>query len=273
MTLHDFPFPLGVQITLSSNNDYPALLDQLRTIQKLSYSVIELNIENLDSADLSDIKQCLSESDLSMSNLATGATAKFEKLSLSSSDLEVRTHSITRTRKMIEVAAFFNAGMIIGFMKGGPSGDPESARERLTDSLNRITDIAEDKEVLILLEATNRHETVVAKTIQETNEIIKEVGSEALTILPDTYHMNIEEPSLLGSLPDSLSKFQTIHLSDDNRRFPGFGTIDFPSLFQFLTDAGYDGYLTLEGNTELGFEADLAAATNYLTRTFQTVGR
>ena len=267
----NFPFPLGVQFTLSSEDDCPAFRNRLRAIRKLGYSVIELNIEDLETADFSMIKDCLSESGLSMSNLATGATAKFEGLSLSTSDSAIRTRSIERTRKMIEVASFYSAGMIIGILKGGPTEEREPARERIIDSLNQVTDLAEEKGVLILLEAINHHQTVVANTILETSEIIKEVGSEALAILPDTYHMNIEEASLLGSLQEHLKDFQTIHLSDDNRRFPGFGGIDFPGLFRYLVNANYQGYLTLEGNTPQGFEVDLAQAAEYLNLTFQNI--
>lgn len=268
MDTKKFPFPLGVQFTLSSECDYPAFRKQLRTIMELGYSVIELNIEDLETADLSVIKDYLSETGLSMSNFATGATAKFEGLSLTATDAKVRKDSIARTRKLIEVASYFDAGIIIGVLKGGPLEDPQPARRRIVESLNQIVDIAEDCGTLILLEAINRRETVIANTIKETKEIINEVGSKAVTILPDTYHISIEESSMFGSISKYLGIFQTIHISDNNRRFPGFGSIDFLSLFRALTEAGYAGYLTLEGNTVQEFKIDLTIATRYLAQTF-----
>ena len=268
MDTETFPFPLGVQFTLSSECDYPAFRKRLRTIRELGYSVIELNIEDLRTADLSLIKDCLLENGLSMSNFATGATAKFEGLSLTTTDDMVRKDSITRTRELIEVAAYFDAGMIIGMLKGGPSEDPRLSHKLIVESLNQIVDVAEDLGILILLEAINRLETAIANTIWETEEIINEVGSKAMTILPDTYHISIEESSIFGSLSKYLDAFQTIHISDNNRRFPGFGCIDFLSLFRALIDAGYNGYLTLEGNTAQAFEIDLTIATQYLAKTF-----
>ena len=89
-----------------------------------------------------------------------------------------------------------------------------------------------------------------------------------MTILPDTYHISIEESSMFGSISKYLGIFQTIHISDNNRRFPGFGSIDFLSLFRALTEAGYAGYLTLEGNTVQEFKIDLTIATRYLAQTF-----
>jgi sugar phosphate isomerase/epimerase len=53
---------------------------------------------------------------------------------------------------------------------------------------------------------------------------------------------------MFESLTRHRARFISLHLSDNNRRFPGFGSIDFRRVIQQLRDIGYTGRLAIEGN-------------------------
>jgi sugar phosphate isomerase/epimerase len=76
--------------------------------------------------------------------------------------------------------------------------------------------------------------------------------------------MNIEESNLYNAL-DRYSKYYTsIHLSDNNRFFPGFGAIDFSAIFDHLKKSGFTGRLAIEGNLKNDFNSDIRKSVEYL---------
>lgn len=69
---------------------------------------------------------------------ATGAAAKAFELSLSSADEPVRRRSVEKCLEFIEFGRLFGAGVIVGFLKGGPGPDREQRRQRFQASLLEV---------------------------------------------------------------------------------------------------------------------------------------
>ena len=76
---------------------------------------------------------------------------------------------------------------------------------------------AESKGVVLLLEPVNRYETNLINTLNDGLDIIEEIGSDHLKLLPDTFHMNIEESSIEESIVRAGSSIGYIHFADSNR--------------------------------------------------------
>ena len=83
-------------------------------------------------------------------------------------------------------------------------------------------------------------------------------------ILPDTFHMNIEEKDMFASLRKHWGHYSNLHISDNNRRFPGFGAIRFGDLFNFLRSIDYGGTVAIEGNAGNDLLSDIRATMEYL---------
>jgi sugar phosphate isomerase/epimerase len=162
-------------------------------------------------------------------------------------------------------AAGTRTGVILGFLKGGVAPDAAQARERFAASLRQIIPHAEQMSVAVLVEATNRYESSVANSLADTEQLLSGFGSGSAQMLPDTFHMNIEESDMLESLRAHRDRFSSLHLSDNNRFFPGFGAIDFGRLIGFLKSIGYQGRLAIEGNVRDSVESDLRASVELLT--------
>jgi sugar phosphate isomerase/epimerase len=199
-----------------------------------------------------------------MTMFASGATAKAEGLSLSHLDDRVRSASIQRCRELIDFASELGAGLIVGFLKGGVRADPLSAGECFVDSLGRLEAHVRTREVPLLIEATNHYESAVANSLEDAAAAIQDFRNPYLRILPDTYHMNIEESSMHGALIRFRELYDSLHISDNNRLFPGLGGIDFLSLLRFLKEVGYTGGIAIEGNLRDSFEEDLRASMRLL---------
>jgi 5-keto-L-gluconate epimerase len=58
--------------------------------------------------------------------------------------------------------------------------------------------------------------------------------------------MNIEEPSIEGSIREAGGLIFHFHYADSNRWYPGAGHLDFPSIMESLYATGYRGFISGE---------------------------
>ena len=76
--------------------------------------------------------------------------------------------------------------------------------------------------------------------------------------------MNIEERSLSAALVKYRHLYDNVHISDNNRRFPGFGAIDFYQILSLLKALDYRGFISIEGNAARSLGEDVVEACRYL---------
>lgn len=236
----------------------------LETLQRLGFDGIELNIRDPDAVDPQRLKAYLAEFGLVLSMFASGFTAKTFQLSLCTADEARRRESIRRSARFLEFAREFGAGVIAGYLKGAPADAGPAARELLAASIQELAPLAERLATPLLIEAVNRFEAPVGHSLADTWEIARQAGSPCVQILPDTFHMNIEEANLEQALAAHRNCFTSFHLSDNTRHFPGLGAIDFARVLAALDGIGYQGKLAIEGNIRQSFVADVEAAMRHL---------
>ena len=260
-----FPYKLSVQTVLPDNYlKDPEFIMQMTTLQENGFWGVELNIADPLTADIKQLKEFLSAFDLELSMYASGLTAKVFSLSLSSTEETNRKNAVQKIKEMADAIDSPEIGIILGFFKGAKSNEPDKAKTQFRKSLDELAPYIIKKQVPLLIEATNRYESSIANTLEETADLVKDYNSKYLQILPDTYHMNIEESDLFDAL-DRYSKYYTsIHLSDNNRFFPGFGAIDFSAIFTYFKKSGFTGRLAIEGNLKNDFHSDIRKSVEYL---------
>jgi D-psicose/D-tagatose/L-ribulose 3-epimerase len=267
-------YPLAIQLSLPENyRDDGYFAEVLRTLQSLSFSGVELNILHPEQIDPDDLQDYLNTFALPMTMFATGATAKALGLSLSSPDESVRRRSVEKCLEFIEFVRRFGAGLILGFLKGGPGPEREQRRQSFRTSLLEVAPSALEKKVPLLIEATNRYESAVANSLDDAYDLVSPVTDNPFVrILPDTFHMNIEERDQFASLKKYEALYDSVHISDNNRFFPGYGAIRFAELFNFLVDSGYGGGLAIEGNVKEDLLSDIRGTVEYLGPLLRTTG-
>jgi len=261
-----FIFPLSIQLTLpEAYREDEHFRQVLESLRRHGFSGVELNIVRLEQIDPQELKSFLYNFDLKMTMFASGAAAKASGLSLSSEDADLRARSVAGCVKFIEFAGQFDAGVIIGFLKGGPAQDREKARRVFQESLRTIAPRALELQVPVLIEATNRYEAAVANSLDDTFGLIAAAGGNPfIKMLPDTFHMNIEERDQFDALTRHAALYDSLHISDNNRYFPGFGVISFDRIVDFLKSMGYRGGIAIEGNIKEDLVSDIRETMKYL---------
>lgn len=82
---------------------------------------------------------------------------------------------------------------------------------------------------------------------QQALEIFKQVGSDNLFLQYDIYHMQIMEGDLARTIEANIGRIAHMQLADNpGRHEPGTGEINFPFLFKFINQIGYDGWIGCE---------------------------
>jgi sugar phosphate isomerase/epimerase len=116
----------------------------------------------------------------------------------------------------------------------------------LVEAIRECAEAAAGTGVRFALEPMNRYETDLIHTVADGLELIDRVGAPNFGLLLDTFHMNIEEPSIEDGIRTCGDRVFHVHVADSNRWHPGAGHLDFPSILETLSAIGYDGFVSGE---------------------------
>ena len=126
-----------------------------------------------------------------------------------------------------------------------PSGR-EAELDRAAQTISSAADDAASAGIVIALEALNRYETHLLRTLADAEGLRRLIDSPTVQLMADVFHMNIEEDSIPAALRAHAQHIAHVHLADSQRREPGSGHLDFDAVFEALGDNGYKGPLAME---------------------------
>jgi D-psicose/D-tagatose/L-ribulose 3-epimerase len=132
--------------------------------------------------------------------------------------------------------------------------------------LRELAEYASDYDINLVIEPLNRYSTPICTNSEDAKYIVNQVDHEHLGMMLDTFHMNIEEDSIYDAIVASNSLLKHIHVSDNNRKMPGFAHIDFDAVVRGLKKIKYSKYITFEPTIEsTDYEFDLKAGLEHFT--------
>ncbi len=216
---------------------------------RLGYDGVELNLRDSRALDQGALMARLEELGLFVGAIATGQTWITDGWSLYHPDGAAVRKALDRLQGHIDFAARLGCMVITGGIRGriaAGAADPAGIRERGLAALRECAAYAADRGVTLLLEPINRYETDLVNTTEEGLELIDRTGAGNIKLLLDTFHMNIEDPSIEDGFRRAGARLGYVHLVDSNRRAPGLGHLDFARLLKVLDGMGYDGILDFE---------------------------
>src|SRR5512133_271518 len=117
----------------------------------------------------------------------------------------------------------------------------------VTGNLKTLCRYAEERGKQICLEPLNRFETDFINTCDQALQMIKDVGSPALKVQLDTFHMNIEEKNQAEAIRKAGKHLGHLHACGCDRGIPGNDHIDWKGIAKALKDINYQGDVVIEG--------------------------
>ncbi len=149
-----------------------------------------------------------------------------------------------------------------------PSGvESDALLETFVHNLKFAAAKLKDAGITLLIEPINIRDIPGFYLINtgQARAIIQQVGSDNLKLQYDIYHMQIMEGDLAPTIESNLDIIRHVQIADNpGRNEPGTGEINYPFLFDFLDEKGYDGWIGCEYRPLTTTEAGLDWIRPYL---------
>jgi sugar phosphate isomerase/epimerase len=194
----------------------------MRHLAELGYQGVELAIRDPTQVDVDEIADAARQAGVIVPAIGTGQAFLEEGLALTAPDPAVRERTMARLEAHLPAAGRLGAVLIVGLIHGPipPDTDRGRATEWLLAGLAHVSRRAAERGVRIVIEPINRYESNWLNTVDEVMDLIGRLGADNVGVLPDTFHMNIEERDLSAALERARPRLWHVHVADSNRRAP-----------------------------------------------------
>jgi len=214
---------------------------------QMGYEGVELALKHPDKVDAEQLAVWLSRARMEVSCISTGQVYAALGLSFTDADPARRAELQRIYTKLIDLASEFGQMVNIGRIRGQIGAKSrDEAEELFIEMARELCAYGAARGVTLLLEPANRYELDFVNNVEEGVALLDKVGMENLRLMPDLFHMNIEDITIAGELAKYKDQMAYIHFADSNRRAPGQGHIDFEGILDTLRRVGYDGWIAVE---------------------------
>jgi D-psicose/D-tagatose/L-ribulose 3-epimerase len=224
-------------------------------IRALGFDFVELLVpEPEDDLDLAETRAAIADAGLGVVLAARVSLAR----NIAGSDEAARKGGADYLAHCVAVANALGARIVGGPLYGQPlvfagrapapvdEAEREARFDRTVSALRTAARLAADAGVTLALEPLNRFETDVVSTTAQGIAVVDAVGHSGLGLLLDTFHMNMEDPSIAGAIRQAGRRLVHFQANESHRGFPGTGHVDWPDVMRALVEIGYDGPISLE---------------------------
>lgn len=245
---------MKLSVAIASKDALPSAFVVFRGIDasikkaaELGYDGVELALKSSDEVEAARLRSLLRETGLSISAVSTGQVWSARQLSFMDEDKQKRKELKKTFCGFIDLASDFGQKVNIGRIRGTFNERDRSFCEDLfIDMIRYLAEYAGKKGVSLMIEPVNRYETDFINNTEECALMIKKAGCGNLKMMPDVFHMNIEDAHIGDALRRSHEYVDYVHFADTNRHAPGQGHMNWDEIFAALHDIGYKGWTSVE---------------------------
>jgi len=223
-----------------------------KTFKKWGFDTVEIPIEDPSHIDPAKVKAAADKAGIAIGSVCAcmGPGRDFRG---SEAD---QAAAMAYCKALIDQAVVLGCPSLIGpvYSVVGKADAVEPAQQKVewalvVKNLKVLAAYAAQKGVTICVEPLNRFETDFLNTCDQGLRLIKAVGSPALKLHLDTFHMNIEEKDQAAAIRKAGKLLGHFHACGSDRGTPGGDHIAWPSIVKALKSVGYKGDVVIESFT------------------------
>ncbi len=222
--------------------------ESIRKAADYGYHGIELALKEASDVEPAKLDRMLAARNLQASCISTGQVYAVLNLYFTHPDPSARQRVLEVFRGLVDLAQdhgrLINVGRARGFYQEGQK--PEETEQLFIDMARRICDMGAAKGVTLMIEPVNRYELNFVNSVDDAARLLARVERKNVGIMPDVFHMNIEDAHIGESLYRNSKWVNYIHFADSNRLAPGQGHLDFADVLDGLKRAKWDGWVSIE---------------------------
>ena len=222
------------------------------TFKKWGFETVEIPVEDPSHIDPVKVRQALDKHGLKCGSVCACMGPGRD---LRGTPEEQRT-AMDYCKKLIDQMVVLGCPSLIGpvysVVGKADAVEPDRQKEEwalVVNNLKELAKYAEEKGVQICIEPLNRFETDFLNTCDQGLRLIRAVGSKAVKLHLDTFHMNIEEKNQAAAIRKAGKLLAHFHACGSDRGTPGNDHIDWKPIAKALKDVRYQGDVVIESFT------------------------
>jgi D-psicose/D-tagatose/L-ribulose 3-epimerase len=223
-----------------------------KTFKRWGFQTVEIPIEDTSHIDPRHVK-----AELDRHGLACGSVCACmgPDRDLRGTPEQQRT-GLDYMKKLIDQMVTLECPSLIGPVYSAvgradavPPAEYKQQWKAVVNNLRDLCDYAESKGRQVCLEPLNRFETDFINTCDQALRMVGDVGSPALKVHLDTFHMNIEEKDQAKAIRKAGKLLGHFHACGSDRGTPGNDHIDWKPIAAALKAIKYKGDVVIESFT------------------------
>ncbi|HZJ09977.1 MAG TPA: sugar phosphate isomerase/epimerase family protein [Trueperaceae bacterium] len=227
-------------------------LDLVGHAAELGAEVLEVAVEELDLVDGAALR-----AELDRHGIGAAVCGAFGPgRDVGSADRAVAESTKAYVVGLMDLAVTLGARVICGPIYGSvglarrlPPDERSAEFDRVAASLRELAQEATGRGVVLALEVLNRFETDRLNTVEQGLKLCDAVGSDAVGLHLDTFHMHLEEKDSPDAVRRAGQRLYHLHASENDRGVPGTGQVAWRSIMAVLADGAYAGDIIIESFT------------------------
>ena len=220
--------------------------------KKWGFDTVEIPIEDPSHIDAAQVRAALDKAGLACGSICAcmGPGRDFRGTA------EEQKTAMDYCKALIDQAVILGCPSLIGpvYSVVGKADAVDPAQQKkewalVVKNLKVLAKYAEKKGVQICVEPLNRFETDFLNTTDQGLKLIKDVGSPALKLHLDTFHMNIEEKNQAAAIKKAGKLLAHFHACGTDRGTPGNDSLQWEPIVKALKSIKYKGDVVIESFT------------------------
>lgn len=222
------------------------------TFKRWGFDTVEIPIEDPSHIDTAKVRAAAEKAGLAIGSVCAcmGPGRDFRGTP------EEQKTAMDYCRAIIDQAVELGCPSVIGpvYSVVGKADAVDPAQQRIewalvVKNLKELARHAEARGITICIEPLNRFETDFLNTCDQGLKLLRDVGSPALKLHLDTFHMNIEEKDSAAAIRKAGKQLGHFHACGSDRGTPGSDHIDWDPIAKALAAIRYKGDVVIESFT------------------------
>jgi D-psicose/D-tagatose/L-ribulose 3-epimerase len=223
-----------------------------KTFKKWGFQTVEIPVEDLSHINPRHVKAQLDEHKLACGSVCACMGPDRDLRGTPEQQQTGLDYMMKLIDQMVDLGCPSLIGPVysaVGRADAVPEEEYRQQWQTVVGHLKTLCKYAEQKGKQVCLEPLNRFETDFINTCDQGLKMIKDVGSKALKLHLDTFHMNIEEKDQGKAIRKAGKLLGHFHACGSDRGTPGNDHIDWKPIASALRAVKYKGDVVIESFT------------------------
>lgn len=218
-------------------------------IASMGFDTVEVPIEDPVELNASEASKIIEDSGLSVTTCAAMGPGR----DLVHPDQTVRQTGMEYVKRSLDVAHELGSDVFVGpiYAEVGrlwktDDKQRENETKLLITQLMKLSEHAEQNEVVLCIEALNRFETSFLNLTSQVVDVVDQVDHPNCKVLIDLFHAGIEEKNLGDAIRLAGDRLYHVQVAENDRGTPGTGQFAWEEIPEALKDVNYDSQIIIE---------------------------